>query len=264
MPPVLILLPPSETKTSPDAGPVLDLTRLSLPELTQARTQMLDALIRVCASPARARKALDLSPRQDGEIARNAAILRASAAPAIEVYTGVLFDAIDIATLSPRVRTRLLDITYVQSALFGVVAAGDPIPAYRLSADSTLPRLGTPSRWWRRHLQTWMPELIADTPVLDLRSGAYAAMWKPQADIAASVITARVLVEDPSGARKVVSHHNKATKGRLLRALAHSSLAARTVEDIADACAKAGFTIELHAPASPSATWRMDVVVNDV
>jgi uncharacterized protein len=225
---------------------------------------VIEALVRLSASPSRARAALGLSIRQDDEIKRNSCLWQSPTASVIEVYTGVLYDAIDVATLNASARTRLDDMTYVQSALFGVVAAGDPIPAYRLSADSKLPRLGSVARWWSAHLAREMPDLVSSHTVLDLRSGAYAAMWKPEADIAASTVTMRVLVDNGAGVRRIVSHHNKATKGRLLGALVRSRRSPQTVQDIAQACEAAGFRIELHEPSKSANTWRMDVVVPEV
>jgi uncharacterized protein len=264
MPPVLILLPPSETKTSPITGPALDLGKLCATALNAHRNRVIDSVMSLSASPAKARAALGLSARQDDEITRNAALRDAPTAPAIQVYTGVLYDAMGFGTLSPSARNRLHAMTYVQSALFGVVSAGDAIPAYRLSADSTLPRLGSMATWWKAHLALAMPDLIGSDPVLDMRSGAYAAMWKPQGEFADSTVTARVLVDNGSGVRKIVSHHNKATKGRLLRALAQSRRSPRTVQEIAAACESAGFTIELHNATKSMSPWRMDIIVTEV
>ena len=43
--PVLILLPPSETKSDGGSGAPLDLDRLSLPTLTPLRRKLADALV---------------------------------------------------------------------------------------------------------------------------------------------------------------------------------------------------------------------------
>ncbi len=59
--------------------------------------------------------------------------------PAIERYTGVLYDALDIGSLRGSAATRARTRLAVGSALFGLVRADDPVPAYRLSASSKLP-----------------------------------------------------------------------------------------------------------------------------
>src|SRR3954447_11919579 len=136
---VLVLLPPSETKAPGGDGGPLDLAALTAPELTPVRTELLEALVKLSADPPAARTALGLSPRQDDEIARNADLWTAPTRPAIERYTGVLYDALDVRSLSRAQRARADRRLAVGSALFGLVSAADPIPAYRLSAGSTLP-----------------------------------------------------------------------------------------------------------------------------
>ena len=79
---MLILLPPSEGKTPPAEGPVLDLAALSLPELGGARRTVLDALVTLCRTdPDGARKVLGLSPRQAEEVTRDAGVPEAATAP---------------------------------------------------------------------------------------------------------------------------------------------------------------------------------------
>ena len=254
-------MPPSEGKTPPVRGRPVALSRLTAPSLQSDRETVLHAVVDLCAGPAtRVRSALRLGPRQDDEIARNAALGTAPTAAAIEVYTGVLYDALDVATLSGPARTRLTETTLVQSALFGVVGAGDAIPAYRLSADSTLPGLGVVSRWWAPRLRDAMADLLSDQPVLDLRSGAYQGFWTPANGEYERTVVARVLSEDRRGTRSVISHHNKATKGLLLRALMTSRRRPRTVEGIADLLAGAGFTVELARPTT-RIPWMLDVIV---
>src|SRR5687767_3056675 len=102
---MFILLPPSEGKTAPRRGKPLDLDTLTLPALAPARHRVLDSLIALCASNHDgARAALGLSPGQADEVARNTALRTAPTATAAQVYTGVLYEALDLATLSPAAR----------------------------------------------------------------------------------------------------------------------------------------------------------------
>ena len=147
---MLILLPPSEGKTSPTKGPRLAWPKLSFPELATVRKEVADALVRLCNGPAaKARTALGISARQDDELARNQALLTAPTAPAGDVYTGVLYDALDLASLDARARRRAASDIAIASALFGILRVTDRIPAYRLSADTTLPGLGRLAGIWR-------------------------------------------------------------------------------------------------------------------
>src|SRR5687768_6678844 len=97
---VLVLLPPSETKHQGGDGAPLDLARLTAPELNPVRTEIAEALHKLADDVPAARAALGLSPKQDDEIARNAALWTSPTLPAVERYTGVLYDALDVHSLS--------------------------------------------------------------------------------------------------------------------------------------------------------------------
>jgi cytoplasmic iron level regulating protein YaaA (DUF328/UPF0246 family) len=210
---VLVLLPPSETKSPDGDGAPLDLAALSTPELTPVRAQLVEALIRLAADPPAARAALGLSPAQDVELARNAALCTSPTKPAVERYTGVLYDALGVRTLPRAQRARADRRLAVGSALFGLVRGTDRIPAYRLSAGSAIPGLPTLRALWRPALLPVLTRI--DDLVVDLRSGSYAALAPVP-----GAVTVQVLSERPDGTRAVVSHFNKAHKGRLARLLA--------------------------------------------
>jgi cytoplasmic iron level regulating protein YaaA (DUF328/UPF0246 family) len=210
---VLVLLPPSETKAPGGEGPPLDLAALTAPELTAVRTELVESLVKLAGDVPAARNALGLSPKQDDEIARNAALWTSPTLPAVLRYTGVLYDALDVRTMTRAQRARAGRRLAVGSALFGLVSADDAIPAYRLSAGSQLPGLPTLRSLWKPALS---PVLAAvDDLVVDLRSGSYAALAP-----VGGAVTVDVLSERPDGTRSVVSHFNKAHKGRLARLLA--------------------------------------------
>ncbi|GAA2782882.1 peroxide stress protein YaaA [Saccharopolyspora taberi] len=234
---MLVLLPPSETKAVGGDGGPLDLSALSHPELNPTRGKLIEALTSLAGDVPASLAALGLSERQVDEVRRNAELRDAPTAPALERYTGVLYDALDVGSLSPAERKQADTRLAVASALFGLALGTDSIPAYRLSGGSTLPGLGTLRALWRPVLEP----LFADSSqlVVDLRSGAYAALARiPHA------VAVRVLSEDASGKRKVVSHHNKAHKGRLARALARTSAEPESVEDVVEVAEAAGMRVE--------------------
>lgn len=251
---MLVLLPPSEGKTEPESGPPLDLDALSSPRLTTPRRRILDALIRVCEGNAtRAAKRLGLGPTQLGEISRNAALREVPTARADAVYTGVLYSAWSPATLPPAGRDFADHHVAVASALFGVVRAGDRIPAYRLSAGVELPRLGSVTTLWRKPLGPVLDALTDGGLLVDLRSGAYINLHKPAGALAARTATIRVLNE-VDGVRKVVSHFNKATKGEIVRALCEHRVEASSADQLANDLRDLGWTTELDGR-------RIDVVI---
>jgi uncharacterized protein len=234
---VLVLLPPSETKAAGGEGAPLDLAALTAPELTGVRTEIAESLVKLADDVPAARAALGLSPKQDAEIARNAELWTSPTRPAIERYTGVLYDALDVRTMTGAQRARAGRRLAVGSALFGLVRAEDPIPAYRLSAGSALPGLPTLRAMWKPALS---PVLGAvDELVVDLRSGSYAALAPVP-----GAVTIEVLSERPDGSRSVVSHFNKAHKGRVARLLALSSAEPADVVRLRSLLRRAGLHVE--------------------
>lgn len=251
---MLVLLPPSEAKTSPTAGAPLDLDALVAPSLNPTRELLLRTLARMCqGNVARAAARLELGPTQLDEVTRNAELLTAPTGRADEVYTGVLYEAWDPAGSSSRSRAHADRTVAVASALFGIVRVSDAIPAYRLSAGSTLPRLGTLAPRWRVPLGRALSDLVDGGLLVDLRSGPYVNLHKPSADLAQRTITVRVLSE-VNGVRKVVSHFNKATKGHIVRAICDERVDATTIDEFATALRDLGWTVERDG-------HRLDVVV---
>src|SRR6476646_1161128 len=206
---MLILLPPSEGKAAPERGEPVDLEALVLAaELSERRQKLLDALERLGgrAIPT-ATKALGISAAQAGEVAIDAALREAPAAAAAEVYSGVLYERLDLASLPAAARRRAGERVLIASALWGFVRPQDRIPYYRFSAKARLPRIGPLSAWWREALVAAMPDEPGEL-IVDMRSAAYAAAWKPKR---ATLLSVRAFTEQ-GGKRKVVSHMAKAVR----------------------------------------------------
>lgn len=255
---MLILLPPSEGKSAPEAGAALDLSALSFPTLTATRKAVLAALVRLCRGDVgSASAALGLGPTQHGEVGANARLRREPCAPAIEVYTGVLYEALDAQTLTSAARRRLGRDVAIASGLWGLVRPDDPIPSYRLSAGTTLPGLGTLASAWRAPLASTLSQV--DGLIVDLRSGGYVSLGPLPDD--ERTVTVRVL-QERAGRRTVVSHHNKATKGRILRDLAATGGRPRTPTELADTLSRLGYRCEL--TTDTTGPCRLDVVVDAV
>lgn len=214
---MLILLPPSETKRPGGAAAPLALEHLVLPSLTVPRTEAVTALAALSQTPEIAARVLGLSARQHGEIAVNAAILTGATMPAVDRYTGVLYDALDAASLPSAARRWLGSHVLIQSAPFGPVGALDPIPAYRLAAGAALPGLPPLRRHWAEPVTA---ALAAASPsfVLDLRSEAYVALGPVPADVRSVYL--RVVTRTAEGSVRALNHFNKHAKGDLVRALA--------------------------------------------
>ncbi len=221
-----ILLPPSEGKAEPEGGEPLDLDSLVFAkELSKQRR----ALIRAADSKLR----------------------RAPAAPAAEVYTGVLYQRLGLGELSAAARRPAAKRVLIASALWGFVRPTDRIPYYRLSPSSKLDGIGALSAWWRPALAKAMPDEPGET-VVDMRSGAYVSAWKPKR---ATLLAVRAFREE-KGQRKAVSHMAKAVRGDVARALLLARSEPKDPEAVAAVAADAGFEVELTATS-------LDVIVSD-
>ncbi|MFI7577251.1 peroxide stress protein YaaA [Micromonospora sp. NPDC049497] len=265
---MLILLPPSEGKADAGTGRRLDLARLSSPELTPAREEVLAALVALSTSADEeaALAALGLSPGQRGELRRNARLREAATAPAERLYTGVLYEALDLGSLpAPALRAARRSVL-ISSGLWGAVRLTDRIPPYRCPVGGKLPSVGALSTWWRTALDPAMTAAAGTGPVLDLRSGAYAATWTPRGPVAARTVTVRVLHErdvDGVPVRSVVSHFNKATKGRLVRDLLLAGARPRTADALVAALRDLKYRVE-EQPGPDGRPRQVDVVVSEL
>ncbi|WP_282784378.1 peroxide stress protein YaaA [Nocardia sp. CC201C] len=240
---MLVLLPPSETKSDGGSGGPLDLDALSLPQLTKVRDRLCTELTALAADPDTARTALGLGKGADAEIARNAALRSSPTRPALDRYTGVLYDALDAASFTKAQRAKAQARVGIGSALFGVVRAGDPIPAYRLSGGSKLPGLPTLQSVWKEVLPQALRDETEGELVVDLRSGTYQQLGRVP-----GAVTATVLTERPDGSRTVVSHFNKHHKGLLARALVLTRAEPTDVRGLARVAEKAGLRVEIASP----------------
>ncbi|WP_445149150.1 YaaA family protein [Baekduia sp. Peel2402] len=220
-------------------------------ELTRAREKALAALVKLAGGKQRNRALglLGLTAGQAEELDRDAALLDAPAAEAGTVYTGVLYQHLDLASLSETARDRARERVLVASALWGVVALDDRIPAYRLSIGARLPALTKTglAAYWRAPLAKALP----DDPgalVVDMRSGGYAAAWRPRH---ATLVEVKASTADG----KPISHMAKAVRGTVTRELLRSPQPATTPEDVATAAEKGDGVgrVELSAPAGGGA-----------
>ncbi len=245
---MLILLPPSETKRDGGVdGSILDLDALSFPGLSAARKKAIAGLRAISKSVAGATSALHLGPSQRFEIERNRALATSPIMPAIERYTGVLYDAIGVESLAESSREFIRDHVVIHSALFGLVRADDAIPAYRFSHDTRVPGSSLAKIWREANAA-----VLAAQPglVLDLRSESYVHLGP-----AANSVFLRVVSDDASGRRRALNHFNKHGKGELVRALAESGQDFGSVADLVAWAGSVGFTL------TPGADGELDLVV---
>lgn len=247
----------------------MDLERLSFASLHTARAKVLDALVSLCSTDGttdgagdlgRAVHVLGVGATLTDEVSRNAHLASAHAARADKIYTGVLYEAMDLPSLEGAAKRRASSWVAIASGLFGLLRPSDRIPAYRLAGDVRLPGIGGVAGFWREQLDDAVREAAGKGLVIDLRSSTYAAFWRPEPDLARRVVTVRVLHE-VDGTRKVVSHFNKATKGRIVRALLRDGGNPSSPRQLAARLTDLGWHVEL-GEADRHGT-RLDVTVTN-
>ncbi|WZH37050.1 MAG: peroxide stress protein YaaA [Microbacterium enclense] len=237
---MLVLLPPSETKRPGGTGTPFDLAALGFPSLSPQRLAVVDALVALSGDEETAARVLKLSPRRRHEIDDNAVLRGAPTLPAIDRYTGVLFDALDSASLDAQARAWLGAHVAVHSAPFGPVGALDGIPAYRLAASTSLPGLPALRRVWSAAVTSALSEAAPDF-VLDLRSEAYAALGPIPDGVESAYV--RVVTGGGDAPVRALNHFNKRTKGELVRALAVTRPTIVSREDLLAWASGAGWPV---------------------
>ncbi|WP_183091914.1 peroxide stress protein YaaA [Mycetocola lacteus] len=244
---MFILLPPSETKRQDEPGAVSfneDLySGLRFPELGIVRQELVADLELLCADPVAAAAALKLGARLAGEVALNTALESAPRLPALERYTGVLFDPIEAPTLSRAERTWAAAHILIQSAPFGPVGAMDPLPNYRLSATAKVPPTTLKKRWAAAGAAA-LASLHGF--VLDLRSEAYVAL-SPLAATGNHAYLRVVAAPEPgqSTPGNALNHFNKKTKGLLVARLLATRPGCRNAAQFVEWATEQGFTASI-------------------
>lgn len=176
---MLILLPPSEGKFSPERGRKLNLkTLFGASQLTEIRQKLLDA-----------------HPEID----------RSTCLPAHEIYTGVLYQSLDWESLSVAAKKRGSESVLIISALMGAVRIDDCIPSYKLKMKSAM---------WKDQLSE-LCNALNHNLIIDCRSSTYSGVWNPPHE---KTVAVRVF-QIKDGKKSVITHMSKKFRGELTRYL---------------------------------------------
>ena len=247
---MLILLPPSESKTGRTRGRPADPERVSFPELASTRADVAAALARVSVHPD-APALLGVSANLRADIAYNTRLGSAPAVPVADLYTGVLYDALDLPSMGSAARRRANRWLVVVSALFGALRPADEIPPYRLSMGVNLGDLGPLAAVWRAPLASILPLEAGRGMIVDTRSSTYAAAWVPQDPLANHWVQIRV-----PGATHMAKH----TRGLVARHLCQSGVDARSAKTL-QRVVDQRFETTLTKPTRPGQPWTLDTSI---
>nr|MDT0665619.1 peroxide stress protein YaaA [Micromonospora sp. DSM 115978] len=160
-----IFLPPSEAKTAGGVGPSLRIAGFGGSALAEPREQVLRAVAAFCQEdPAAAAAALKLpASRAEADLAANIGVLEAPTTSALDRFTGVIYAALDVATLPAPARAVADRSVLIVSGAFGLLAAHEPVPEHRVPMSASVPGLGVLATWWRRHVDPVATSLISQT-----------------------------------------------------------------------------------------------------
>ena len=215
---MLILLPPSEGKSQPEKSLKLKLSELSFfEELTPVRSLVLGK-----------HKELDLS----------------AIAPAHEVYTGVLYQALGYSSLPAASRKRANKEVLIISAAFGLLRLKDEIPFYKFKIEPVL---------WKKDLARALHG-YDEQLVVDARSSTYSTVWTPNPF---NTVGIRVFTK-VKGQLKVITHMSKKTRGEVVRFLLESEKEPRTPRELHQLINKK-FACKLVEPEGKK-SWFIDVI----
>ena len=215
---MLILLPPSEGKNQPTSKAKVNLAKLVLSkELFEIRSRLLT-------------KSLAVAP----------------AARAMDVYTGVLYQALDWKSLSARAQARGEKSILISSAIFGVLRPSDLIPNYKAKIKVSD---------WKAALKPALDGLGADL-IIDCRSSTYAGTWQPSP---ANTVAVRVFKKE-KGKISVITHLSKKYRGELTRVLLKAGKVPKTPDELL-AIAEQHFECKLIKPKG-NLPWCLDLIIS--
>jgi cytoplasmic iron level regulating protein YaaA (DUF328/UPF0246 family) len=209
-----------------------------------------EALARVSAQPDAA-ALLGVSANLQADIADNLRLNSAPTLPVANLYTGVLYEALDLSSMDSATRRRANRWLVVISALYGALRPADRVPPYRLSMGVSLAELGPLAALWRAPLAEVLPGLAGSGVIVDCRSSTYVAAWAPQGDLAARWVQVRV-----PGATHLAKH----TRGLVARHVCEAGVNARTATALERVVARR-FGTTLNRPARPGRPWILDAWV---
>jgi len=214
---VVLLLPPSEGKAPGGSEPGWDPASGRFgAELERSRRSVARALARAKGGDARLLgvkgEALERAMQA------NRRLIGAPCLPAVDRFTGVVWDHFDVRGLPVAARERAMASVLVVSALAGVVALDDPLPDHRLKLSASLAPLGRVATFWKPTITTVLGEHLRDALVIDLLPGEHAAAWIPDPG---RMTHLRVRLVGRDG--QTAGHFAKAAKGRLAASLMRST-----------------------------------------
>jgi len=138
--------------------------------------------------------------------------------PAISVYIGVLYQALDWPSLSATARKRGSKAILIISAKYGAIRCESLIESYKEKIDN---------KAMRQPIAQVLDPIKTELYV-DCRSSTYKTVWRSPVEQTVEIQVSTVV----NGVRTVVTHMSKKTRGEITRWLLQSRSEAKTPEDL--------------------------------
>ncbi len=248
----VLLLPPSESKASPPGSGMLFQNAFkqkktnSFSDLNPRRRILFDALQDVLRRPHGLEKIFEVRGEAlDEAIRANRNFEEARTLPAREMYTGIMYQAIDFGTLK-KAEVKLFDNqTLIVSGLFGLLRPNDRIPPYKLKISANLGgAVGRLAIYWREPVSTILRQELKGKVVWDFLPDQHRRVWDSTGETRAvyGVKFVKRVVRDGVAEWKTISHYSKALKGALVRHLLRKD--AMSPKDLKDFVHSEGYRYE--------------------
>ena len=143
---------------------------------------------------------------------QNQDIFNSKCAPAIERYTGVVYEHIDWMSLSEKAKKYMGKYVFIFSGLFGMLTPNTPIPDYKLKMNVLS---------LQHHWNPILTEALKnEKPIIDLLPQVHRKAYKPNNK---NVIPVDFLIIN-KGKKTAAGHFGKAVKGEFIRYMAENNI----------------------------------------
>jgi cytoplasmic iron level regulating protein YaaA (DUF328/UPF0246 family) len=144
----------------------------------------------------------------------------ANPGPAITVYSGVLYAALDWQHLNKSAQKRGLSSIVIISAKYGLVRPLDEIKPYKEKINT---------KKMRKPISAELDAIETDL-VIDCRSSTYQGVWTPPANKCVQIKVCTYV----DGVKKTITHMSKKTRGEVTRLLLLTKTVPTTPQELCE------------------------------
>lgn len=145
---------------------------------------------------------------------------------AISLYTGVVYDQLELSTYDEQQKAYLADHVRILSAMYGLLHPSAPVWPYRLDFTMRLPELRLKALWSKRFVKA----LKAESLIIDLSSQEFSGLLAPLKPKIHQVI----FLESIDGQEKIISTNVKKARGKMAHYMIQNRI--RTIDEMRAFC----------------------------